>query len=415
MKRKTKALIAGLAVLPLALVAGCGGGGGNPAKVGSFDDNAFNFESRTYSSQTEISNEDSFGTEMTKPTTANGEVVGTQTNSDGSKVITMANVEEEEYSNYKSQVEKTTVATGEGTYSVDYDAETKTMTITYTLPEGTSAPTGPSSFRTVNLIDSSKQSLYIKYTMDLETMYPSMTREEAYAAWEKANPDTEDADNALKEAYYQSQKSKGQVAIELATRKNSKGNLDTSVAMYLNKTNFLEIMGNGSSPNRYESLNIPSGTLLSMNYKSATIDGTTYALTYIDAIPVINMPAICTYNKSTGEDDQSSLPFEADSSDFGIIGNSYDELLGMYASTGYEKVGDNVYYFEEFKITETDETDPEVTTTSFVKFYFNDNDLIYANADGMFVEIYVSNTIPSYMFETRVPDGYMDMSNMTDL
>ena len=84
MKKKTKALIAGLAVLPLALVAGCGGGGENPAKVGSFDDNAFNFESRTYSSETEISNENSFGTDMTKPTTANGEVVGTQTNSDGS-------------------------------------------------------------------------------------------------------------------------------------------------------------------------------------------------------------------------------------------------------------------------------------------------------------------------------------------
>jgi len=411
MKKKTKALIAGLAVLPLALVAGCGGGGGNPAKVGSFDDNAFNFESRTYSSQTEISNEDSFGTEMTKPTTANGEVVGTQTNSDGSKVITMANVEEEEYNNYKSQVEKTTVATGEGTYSVEYDAETKTMTITYTLPEGTPAPTGPSSFRTVNLIDSSKQSLYIKYTMDLETMYPSMTREEAYADWEENNPDVEDADNALKEAYYQSHIAKGQIAIEAATRKNSKGNLDTSVAMYLNKTNFLELVGSGM----YESLHLPSGTLLSMNYKSATIDGTTYALTYMDAIPVINMPATGAYMKSTGEDDEVGLPMEVDNSDFGIIGNSYDELLDMYASTGYEKVGDNVYYFEEFKITETDETDPEVTTTSFVKFYFNGNDLIYANAGGMFVEIYVSNTIPSYMFETRVPDGYIDMSNMTDL
>ena len=413
MKKKTKALIAGLAVLPLALVAGCGGGGENPAKVGSFDDNAFNFESRTYSSETEISNENSFGTDMTKPTTANGEVVGTQTNSDGSKVITMANVEEEEYNNYKSQVEKTTVATGEGTYSVEYDAETKTMTITYTLPEGTSSPTGPSSFRTVNLIDSSKQSLYIKYKTDLATMYPTMTREEAYAKWESENPGTEDTDNTLKEAYYQqilANRPKGQLAAEIATRKNSKGGVDTSVAMYLNKTNFLELAGSGMN----ESLNLPSGTLLSMNYKSATIDGTTYSLTYMDAIPVLNMPATGVYMKSTG-DDGVGLPIEVDNSDFGIIGNSYDELLGMYASTGYEKVGDNVYYFEEFKITETDETNPEITSTSFVKFYFNGNDLIYADVDGMFVEIYVSNTIPSYMFETRVPDGYMDMSIKPEL
>ena len=381
MKKKTKALIAGLAVLPLALVAGCGGGGENPAKVGSFDDNAFNFESRIYSSETEISNENSFGEEMTKPTTANGEVVGTQTNSDGSKVITMANVEVEEYNNYKSQVEKTTVATGEGTYNVEYDAETKTMTITYTLPEGTPAPTGPSSFKTVNLIDSSKQSLYIKYKPDLATMYPILANS-----------------------------AKGQIAIEAATRRNSNGGVDTSLAMYLNKTNLLELVGSGVN----ESLNLPSGTLLSMNYKSATIDGTTYALTYMDAIPVINMSATGVYMKSTG-DDEAGLPMEVDNSDFGIIGNSYDELLGMYASTGYERVGDNVYYFEEFKITETDETNPEITSTSFVKFYFNGNDLIYADVDGMFVEIYVSNTIPSYMFETRVPDGYMDMSIKPEL
>ncbi len=406
MKNKTKALIAGLAVLPLALVAGCG----KPAKVGSFDDKVFNFESRTYSSQTEISNENSFGTEMTKPTTANGEVVGTQTNSDGSKVITMTKVEEDEYNAYKSQVEKTTVATGEGTYKVEYDAETKTMTITYTLPEGTPAPTGPSAFRTVNLIDSSKQSLYIKYTMDLETSFPVETREEAYAEWEKENPGVEDADNAKKEKYYQqilANRPKGQLAAEIATRKNSKGGVDSSLAMYLKETNFLEIMGN----EMYKQLQIPSGTLLTMNYKNSTIDGVNYALSYMasfnTAVGVI--PESKIYMKSTLGEEISSAPFEINNSEFDIIGNSYDELIGMYASTGYEKVGENVYYFEEFKVPDQDSSGSS-TSTSLVKFYFNGNDLIYAYTSGSLVEIYVSNTVPSHMFETRIPEGYKDMS-----
>lgn len=406
MKNKTKALIAGLAVLPLALVAGCG----KPAKVGSFDDKVFNFESRTYSSQTEISNENSFGTEMTKPTTANGEVVGTQTNSDGSKVITMTNVEEDEYNAYKSQVEKTTVATGEGTYKVEYDAETKTMTITYTLPEGTPAPTGPSAFRIVNIVDQAKQSLYIKYTMDLETSFPVETREEAYAEWEKENPGVEDADNAKKEKYYQqilANRPKGQLATEIATRKNSKGGVDSSLAMYLKETNFLEIMGN----DMYKQLQIPSGTLLTMNYKNSTIDGVNYALSYMasfnTAVGVI--PESKIYMKSTLGEEISSAPFEINNSDLDIIGNSYDELIGMYASTGYEKVGENVYYFEEFKVPDQDSSGSS-TSTSLVKFYFNGNDLIYAYTSDTLIEIYVSNTVPSHMFETRIPEGYKDMS-----
>lgn len=406
MKNKTKALIAGLAVLPLALVAGCG----KPAKVGSFDDKVFNFESRTYSSQTEISNENSFGTEMTKPTTANGEVVGTQTNSDGSKVITMTKVEEDEYNAYKSQVEQTTVATGEGTYKVEYDAETKTMTITYTLPDGTPAPTGPSAFRTVNIVDQAKQSLYIKYTMDLETSFPVETREEAYAEWEKENPGVEDADNAKKEAYYQqilANRPKGQLATEIATRKNSKGGVDSSLAMYLKETNFLEIMGN----DMYKQLQIPSGTLLTMNYKNSTIDGVNYALSYMasfnTAVGVI--PESKIYMKSTLGEEISSAPFEINNSDLDIIGNSYDELIGMYASTGYEKVGENVYYFEEFKVPDQDSSGSS-TSTSLVKFYFNGNDLIYAYTSDTLIEIYVSNTVPSHMFETRVPEGYKDMS-----
>lgn len=406
MKNKTKALIAGLAVLPLALVAGCG----KPAKVGSFDDKVFNFESRTYSSQTEISNENSFGTEMTKPTTANGEVVGTQTNSDGSKVITMTKVEEDEYNAYKSQVEQTTVATGEGTYKVEYDAETKTMTITYTLPDGTPAPTGPSAFRTVNIVDQAKQSLYIKYTMDLETSFPVETREEAYAEWEKENPGVEDADNAKKEAYYQqilANRPKGQLATEIATRKNSKGGVDSSLAMYLKETNFLEIMGN----DMYKQLQIPSGTLLTMNYKNSTIDGVNYALSYMasfnTAVGVI--PESKIYMKSTLGEEISSAPFEINNSDLDIIGNSYDELIGMYASTGYEKVGENVYYFEEFKVPDQDSSGSS-TSTSLVKFYFNGNDLIYAYTSDTLIEIYVSNTVPSHMFETRIPEGYKDMS-----
>lgn len=401
MKNKTKTLIAGLAVMPLVFAFGCGGGS---AKIETFGKDTFDFGDRTYSSETEVDKNVAFGTEIAQPTTENGKVVATKLGNDGSRVITMEGVEESEYTTYKSQVETTTVATGTGNIVVEYDAETKTMTITYTLPEG-SEVTGPSSFRMVNLVDNSKDGIYVKYAIDMSKMIPETTREEAYEEWKEQNAGVKDDDNTLKEAYYQkmlASRPKGNMAIEYASRKGStEGTYDVATALYLKNSNFLDMSGDeGSSM-------FPAGSLVSLSYKSVYSGSEVIEFMHMDAVGPI--PETNVYNKAEmgGE---TLLPFEVNTSNFGIIGNSYDELIGMYASTGYETVNNNVYYYEEFSITEEGESAP-----TYLKFYFNGNNLIYADLEGMLVELYVSNDVPAHMFETRIPDGYLDMSSMADV
>lgn len=358
MKNRTKTLIAGLAVLPVALFAGCG-----ETKAQGFGEDPYAFSNRTYSTQTEITETQSFGTEVAKPTTANGVVSETKNNEDGSKVITMEGVEKSEYEAYRTQLQTAQVTTFTvGNVSVDYDETTKVMTITYT-PTGASKNT-PSSFRTVNLLDSSKNGMYLRYVSDLSDM--------------------------LGEGY------QGKISIEAAYRKSG-DSMDTSVSIGMKDTNIYDKMGDDNPFKGY----IATGTLVTLGMRYTAVGGNLYTYTHMDKVGLL--PETNTYMKVAGNIEDAEVGYTPSES-LGIIGSSFDELLNMYASTGYEVVNDNVYYYEEFSVADEDET-------SYVKFYFNGNNLIYADIDGMLVEILVSNTIPSYMFETRIPDGYTDLSN----
>ncbi len=412
MKKRTKTLIAGLVAVPMAILAGCN----PPAVVKPFADNQTGFDNRTYSQETTIAETNSFGDVITAPTTTAGKVEQSYTSANGTKTIVMSGVTQAEYETYEAQVETASVSTVGGTYSVTFDGVTGTMTIVYT-PAGDLDPEAgiPTSFRTLNLLNSASQSLYMKLVMDFDKIYGNYTKEEHAEYIRVENPGiTAEEIDTMWEEYLENLTTvehtpTGKLAVEMGYRING-STQDVGTTVCFEDTNFMKLLL--SMDPSLETMAAMYSNTFNASVRTTTIGTSTYTTMYMPkesmVIPgaedikqymVQEGPAVETFPTGdvTGNLDGA----------LGIVKQTYAELKADFFATGYELVNGNSYYYEEFNLS----ADPAAGT---MRFYFNGNDLIYIGSvvegETQVMEVLISNNVPEYLFDTRVPNGYVDIT-----
>lgn len=388
MKKSTKTILAGLAALPIAVLAGCGP---KPATVDAFAKNPHSFGNR-YPTQTTISNADSFGTGIIAPTTAAGVVKSVSNMKNGQRIIVMTGVTQAEYEAYSEQVNPTTLTVAETEeesdfYELEYIAETETLQITYCAADAEEDSGLLEDYRLNAVLNASSNSVYMKYAMDMSGMFPDYEDEEDFKQ-DNAEELEDYTDAEIHEMYltYLDAVANSKMTYEIATRvvgESDSARRDYAVAMYM------DVMGE------------------KMDVRATIIDGSVYYVMHAPA--EYGEPETKAYGKLelSKLSDEARSQMGLDSLDFSVtdfVEQDKNELNESYVASGYDMVNGKVYYFEEFVNPEEDDLT--------MRYYFNGSDLLYVasvQAD-MLIEVKISNTVPTHMFETRVPSGYLDMS-----
>ena len=394
MKKSVKKCLVGLVAVPMAvMLVGCG----KTEVKAPFDSNPYAISGRTYSNQTEIALTDVYTNNMAAPvftTSTDAAVASVANTKEGGKLVVINNVTHADYLAYESQYEVgageeddtsfQTATVAPGTYDVEFDGEegaVGTMYINYT-PEEADRVAAPSSFKTLNLAAGAQQNLYFKYIVDSSTMYNMMVEmtllmgdgqldREMVVAMLATEGITED--NCA-------------MSLEMAKRGE-----DYAMGMYLDMYD-MQIIASKVGNTLYVTEKGPASMLLEDD-ESDKIAKIWYKQTYEEGAT----------DGMTGEFD-FNLGFVDDEDTYTL-----DDLLSMYASTGYEMNDGKSYYYEEFAFPAEEPLpgeDPE--DPSVVRYYFNGEDLVFAESDGMMMEIIISNTIPARLFETKCPTGYIN-------
>ncbi len=394
MKKSVKKCLVGLVAVPMAvMLVGCG-----KAEVKApFDSNPYAIGGRTYSTQTEIASSDVYTNNMAAPefTTSTSAAVASVANTkEGGKTVVINNVTQADYESYESRVnpgegEGTGFQTAEvlpGDYTVTFDdGETVdgigTMTIDYT-PEAADALTAPSTFKTLNLVTGAQQNLYFKYIVDSSTMYNMIVEMTLLMGGGQIDRETV----VLMLASEGITEDNCAMSLEMAKRGE-----DYAMGMYLDMYD-MQVIASKVGNTLYVTEKGPASMLL----EDETAEGVAkvwYKETYEEGAT----------DGMTGQFDFNLGVVEGEDA------YTLDDLLSMYASTGYEMIDGKSYYYEEFTFPAEEPLpgeDPE--EPSVVRYYFNGDDLVFAESDGMMMEIIISNTIPARLFETKCPTGYIN-------
>lgn len=386
MKKSVKKCLTALVAIPVAaaLLTGCGKTEVKPA----FDSDPYAMPDRAYSTETSVATDVAFGSTIAQPVldaNSTAAVSSVSNSKDGVTTIVMQGVSENEYNNYKTTYDPDTdpapVSTGTGDYSVEWEDDDEdgfgTMVIEY---DAGVAADAPSTFKTVNLAANS-ENIYFKMVFDSSWVYNTVVDtviEEAEMGGMELS--RQDAIDQLK-LMGVTEETCG-MAVELGIKGD-----DMAMAIYSTSTVELNMHIAMIGNTMYTTMSMPmpdmeTGEVVTMNvwYKTAAEGSVDSGLTDTDeAMGVV-----------------------------GGIGSDYASMLEQYMSSGYETINGNVYYYEEFVVP----ADPEAgeTEDSVVRYYFNGNDLIYAESDGARMEIVVSNKVPSRLFRTECPTGYLDVS-----
>ena len=391
MKKSTKKSLTALAAVPVAaaLLAGCSFGGKVPSAI---DDHPYEMPPRTYSTETEISDTIAFAGGIEAPDLTNSPdayISSVSSNYDGSTIIIIENVAYTDYLEYAQDVmggeEEPVSSMSDASYEVafvdeEYEPDFSTMGIMYS--SGAEAAV-PAEFKLLSSMAAVNENLYIKFVMDPAKMYNAVldqilaTPGDYDGTGLERYPTEEEAKAALTELGI-TETSLGMV-MEMAVRGE-----DFAVGVYTEGYSMVAakvgeyLYGTEKGEERYVYENETSTALAQIWYKEAYTD---------------------------------ELADSILSESMGSMGDMYsqytlEELQEMFSATGYEFVDGKVYYYEEFYEEESE---------SFIKYYFNNDELIYfasEDVDGLYYEFYISNTIPERMFRTECPTGYLDYTDL---
>lgn len=400
MKKSVKKCLVGLVAVPMAvMLVGCG----KTEVKAPFDSNPYAISGRTYSNQTEITSTDVYTNNMAAPvftTSTDASVASVANTKGGGKTVVINNVTEADYTSYEARVnpeegEGASFQTAEvlpGEYVVTFDDGevvdgVGTMTIDYT-PEEADRVAAPSSFKTLNLAAGAQQNLYFKYIVDSSTMYNMMV--EMTLLMGGGQLDREMVVEML--ATEGITEDNCAMSLEMAKRGE-----DYAMGMYLDMYD-MQIIASKVGNTLYVTEKGPASMLLEDD-ESDKIAKVWYKQTY-EAGATDDMTGQFDFNLGFVEDEDTY---------------TLDDLLSMYASTGYEMIDGKSYYYEEFTFPAEEPLpgeDPE--EPSVVRYYFNGDDLVFAESDGMMMEIIISNTIPARLFETKCPTGYINYTGKVE-
>ncbi len=386
MKKSVKKCLTALVAIPVAaaLLTGCGKTEVKPA----FDSDPYAMPNRAYSTETSVATDVAFGSTIAQPTldaNSTATVSSVSNSKDGVTTIVMQGVSENEYNTYKAahdpDDEPAPVSSVVGEYSVEWEDDDLdgfgTMVIEYDAGVVADAP---STFKTINLATNS-ENIYFKMVFDSSWVYNTVIDaliEES--AWGDIELSREDAIAQL------TLMGVTQETCGMAVEFGVKGD-DMAMAIYSTSTSEVNMHIAMVDNYMYTTMSMPmpdmeTGTVTTMNvwYKTpaeGSVDG-----------------GIVDTDEAMGI--------------IGGIGADYASMLEKYMSSGYETINGKVYYYEEFEIP----ADPEAgeTEDTVVRYYFNGDDLIYAESDGARMEIIVSSKVPSRLFRTECPTGYLDLS-----
>ena len=388
MKKSVKKCLVGLVAVPMAvMLVGCS----KPATVKApFDSNPHAISGRTYSNQTEITSTDVYTNNMAAPeftTSTNASVASVANTKEGGKRVVINNVTHADYLAYESQYEDgageeegtsfQTATVAPGTYDVAFDGEeggVGTMYINYT-PEEADLVAAPTAFKTLNLaLDATATGMYMKMIMDADLAYNDYV--EMYCL--EYDVETEAAIAALTLAGITPDSFK--TSIEVALRQSSTEKPEMAMGMYVESPIETYNMHMSMIDETLRlSMHLPTaeaGTASKIfaKYTMEEVEGTS-----LEILMMANVMMVMALQ---------------------VPASTYEDLLTDYVATGYEMIDGKSYYYETFG-----DDDMGYTT-----YYFNGEDLIYIGSEDEIIEVLMTTNVPSRMFETKVPTGYVDKS-----
>ncbi len=388
MKKSVKKCLVGLVAVPMAvMLVGCS----KPATVKApFDSNPHAISGRTYSNQTEITSTDVYTNNMAAPeftTSTDASVASVASTKEGGKAVVINNVTQADYEAYEARVNPeegsgTSFQTAEvlpGEYVVTFDDGevvdgVGTMYINYT-PEEADLVAAPTAFKTLNLaLDAAATGMYMKMIMDGESIFNEYLAE--YCETNEMNTETAIAALALLGITPDSFKT----SIEVALRQSSTETPDMAMGMYVESPIETYNMHMSMIDETLRlSMHLPTaeaGTASKIfaKYTMEEVEGTA-----LEMLMMANVMMVMALQ---------------------VPASTYEDLLTDYAATGYEMIDGKSYYYETFG-----DDDMGYTT-----YYFNGEDLIYIGSEDEIIEVLMTTNVPSRMFETKVPTGYVDKS-----